>query len=412
MEHLVELGHTRIAHLAGPQSTSTGVVRARAFHSALRGHGLEDDPSLVVTCDYWSEEEGARALRQVLDAGTEFTAVVAGNDLIALGCYDVFAERGIDCPSEVSVVGFNDMPFLDKLRPPLTTVAVSAPPDRGGGRPDAAGVDPRARPLPAVGVPAPLPGGPRFHRRRRGAPGVSPYVDPQAGPPAFGDAEMLRRRTALDAVMAEVGRGPGRGARREPVGSGVQWLSGWPVTREAVVVHGGERRDVLLVQFFNHVPQATRVALGSDVRWAGPRLGDTVLEELRAREDLASSRVGVIGALPVAVWSALRAAGADVVDLNPAYTRLRMRKSPEELDWLRTAARLTDASCAAMRDGARPGTSEHQLNALVEGSYLPLGGTSYIHYFSVTSMSDPRQCVPSQWPAAAGSPPATCCRAS
>lgn len=227
---------------------------------------------------------------------------------------------------------------------------------------------------------------------------MSPYVDPQAGPPAFGDAEMLRRRTALDAVMAEadVAQVVVHGANRS--GSGVQWLSGWPVTREAVVVHGGERRDVLLVQFFNHVPQATRVALGSDVRWAGPRLGDTVLEELRAREDLASSRVGVIGALPVAVWSALRAAAADVVDLNPAYTRLRMRKSPEELDWLRTAARLTDASCAAMRDGARPGTSEHELNALVEGSYLPLGGTSYIHYFSVTSMSDPRQCVPSQWP--------------
>jgi LacI family transcriptional regulator len=50
--------------------------------------------------------------------------VVAGNDLIALGCYDVFAERGIDCPGEMSVVGFNDMPFLDKLAPPLTTVAI------------------------------------------------------------------------------------------------------------------------------------------------------------------------------------------------------------------------------------------------------------------------------------------------
>ena len=50
--------------------------------------------------------------------------VVAGYDLIALGCYDVFAERGIVCPDEVSVVGFNDMPFLDKLRPPLTTLSV------------------------------------------------------------------------------------------------------------------------------------------------------------------------------------------------------------------------------------------------------------------------------------------------
>ncbi|MDX6299896.1 MAG: LacI family transcriptional regulator, partial [Nocardioidaceae bacterium] len=50
--------------------------------------------------------------------------VVAGNDLIALGCYDVFAERGIRCPDDVSVVGFNNMPFLDKLAPPLTTVAI------------------------------------------------------------------------------------------------------------------------------------------------------------------------------------------------------------------------------------------------------------------------------------------------
>ncbi len=60
----------------------------------------------------------------MLDAGAEPTAVVAGNDLIALGCYDVFAERGIECPRDMSVVGFNDMPFLDKLRPPLSSVSI------------------------------------------------------------------------------------------------------------------------------------------------------------------------------------------------------------------------------------------------------------------------------------------------
>lgn len=124
VEHLVNLGHRRIAHLAGPQTTSTGVVRARAFRHALRDHGLDDDPALIGPCEYWTEADGARALTALLDAGTRFTAVVAGNDLIALGCYDVFAERGINCPQEVSVVGFNDMPFLDKLRPPLTTVSV------------------------------------------------------------------------------------------------------------------------------------------------------------------------------------------------------------------------------------------------------------------------------------------------
>jgi LacI family transcriptional regulator len=124
VKHLVDLGHRRIVHLAGPQTTSTGVIRARAFRSALRDHGLDDDPSLIVSCEYWTEDEGARALREVLDSGADFTAVVAGNDLIALGCYDVFAERAISCPADISVVGFNDMPFLDKLQPPLTSVGV------------------------------------------------------------------------------------------------------------------------------------------------------------------------------------------------------------------------------------------------------------------------------------------------
>ena len=124
VEHLAGLGHRRIVHLAGPQTTSTGVVRARSFRNTVRELGLDNDPDLVTTCDFWNEEDGARALRGLLDRGVDFTAVVAGNDLIALGCYDVFAERGIVCPDDVSVVGFNDMPFLDKLRPPLTSVAV------------------------------------------------------------------------------------------------------------------------------------------------------------------------------------------------------------------------------------------------------------------------------------------------
>ncbi len=124
VQHLADLGHRRIAHLAGPASTSTGMVRARAFRGAVRDLGLDDDPALTRVCDLWSEASGADALRSLLDAGADVTAVVAGNDLIALGCYDVFFERGIDCPGDMSVVGFNDMPFLDKLRPPLTSVSI------------------------------------------------------------------------------------------------------------------------------------------------------------------------------------------------------------------------------------------------------------------------------------------------
>lgn len=221
-------------------------------------------------------------------------------------------------------------------------------------------------------------------------------------PPLFSPDEMARRRRALDEVLEEHGLTHVvlHGANRS--GSAVQWLTGWPVTREALVVHSHGSTgvpDTLLVNFYNHVPQARRVAADADVRWAGSRTHETMLQEL-ARRGALGGGVGVVGALPMIGHDTLREAADRVLDLSGAYTRLRLRKSPEELAWLRRAAELTDLSCAAMRDGARPGSTEHELGALVEGAYLPLGGTSYIHYFSITSMAEPAQCVPSQWPSA------------
>jgi Xaa-Pro dipeptidase len=216
--------------------------------------------------------------------------------------------------------------------------------------------------------------------------------------PTFSAAETSSRREAMDAVLreAEAEHLVVYGANR--AGSGVQWLTGWPVTREAVLTYTPGMVDVLLVHFFNHVPNARRMAAEADVRWAGPRTVATAIEELRARGAGPDTRVGVVGALPFQAFRALSEAVGSVVDLNPAYTQVRMIKSPEELEWLRRAAELTDLSCAALRDGAGPGSTEHDLAAMVEGSYLPLGGTNYIHYFSVTPMDRPQQCVPSQWP--------------
>lgn len=124
MRHLVELGHRKIVHLAGPQTLSTGVNRLRAYQHALADHGLEYLPDRVVVCDAFTEEAGSKALGSLLDSGVEFTAVLAGNDLLAVGCYDALEERGLSCPDDVSVVGFNDTQFMDKLRPPLTTVHI------------------------------------------------------------------------------------------------------------------------------------------------------------------------------------------------------------------------------------------------------------------------------------------------
>ncbi|HEX7186892.1 MAG TPA: LacI family DNA-binding transcriptional regulator, partial [Actinomycetes bacterium] len=122
--HLAALGHTRIAHVSGPQELSTGLVRRRGYLQGLRDAGLPEDPRLVVACDAWTEEEGARAFGALLDAGIEVTAVVAGHDRVALGCYEALAARGLSCPEDISVVGFNDMPFMDKMRPAMTTVRV------------------------------------------------------------------------------------------------------------------------------------------------------------------------------------------------------------------------------------------------------------------------------------------------
>jgi LacI family transcriptional regulator len=124
VEHLAALGHTRIGHIAGPLEFSTGLDRHDGFHTAMRGAGLEPDADLVALSRAFTEPEGARACRELLDRDGGLTAIVAANDLIALGCYDVFAERGIRCPEEISVTGFNDMPFADRFSPPLTTIRI------------------------------------------------------------------------------------------------------------------------------------------------------------------------------------------------------------------------------------------------------------------------------------------------
>jgi LacI family transcriptional regulator len=124
MHHLVQLGHTRIAHLAGPQGLSTGVARLRAFRQALEDNGLEHTPERIAACAEWTQAAGAEAAGRLLDSGAEFTAVLAGNDLLALGCYDALAERGLRCPGDVSVVGFNDIPFIDRFSPPMTSVRI------------------------------------------------------------------------------------------------------------------------------------------------------------------------------------------------------------------------------------------------------------------------------------------------
>jgi LacI family transcriptional regulator len=124
VEHVAGLGHRRIGHVAGPQNLSTGHRRCLGFVEAMGEAGLDAPEELISFGEAFTEEAGARACAALLDSAPSVTAIVAGNDLMAIGCYDVIEERGLRCPEDVSIVGFNDMPFLDKLRPPLTSVRI------------------------------------------------------------------------------------------------------------------------------------------------------------------------------------------------------------------------------------------------------------------------------------------------
>ena len=121
--HLVALGHRRIAHIAGPGALSTGASRLASFRAALAAHGLRAEPDGIVQSLRFSEAEGERCAELLLPAGP--TAIVAGNDLLALGALRALRLHGLRCPEDISVTGYNDMPFVDRLDPPLTTVRIA-----------------------------------------------------------------------------------------------------------------------------------------------------------------------------------------------------------------------------------------------------------------------------------------------
>ncbi len=123
VEHLADLGHRDIVHLAGPSDTSTGRERAHAFRAAMRDRGLPVRNS-VLECAGYTEEAGTAAAVRLLRRRRAFSAVVAANDLVALGVMGELGRAGLATPRDYSITGFNDLAFMDKLSPPLTTVRV------------------------------------------------------------------------------------------------------------------------------------------------------------------------------------------------------------------------------------------------------------------------------------------------
>ena len=123
VEHLHQLGHRRIGHVAGPMDTSTGARRAKGFNYAMRALALP--AGRTARARLFNEQEGRRAAATLLARRPRVTAIVAANDLLALGVLEAAAAAGLRCPEDLSVIGVNDVPLADRLRPPLTTIRVA-----------------------------------------------------------------------------------------------------------------------------------------------------------------------------------------------------------------------------------------------------------------------------------------------
>jgi LacI family transcriptional regulator len=119
--HLRDLGHTRIAHITGLPWHGDAVARLEGYQRALRDTGIEVDPALIVEGDF-EEQSGLAATEKLLQAGTAFTAIFAGNDQMAYGAGLALFRCDLRVPRDVSIVGFDDQPSAAYTWPPLTTI--------------------------------------------------------------------------------------------------------------------------------------------------------------------------------------------------------------------------------------------------------------------------------------------------
>jgi LacI family transcriptional regulator len=118
---LIELGHTRLAYVAGPLWKSDGQARMAGFRRALAEYGLPFDQNCVAEGTY-EEASGQRAMRRLLERRVPFTGLVCANDEMAAGAIAVVRENGKTLPHDLSIIGFDNVFFTRYMHPALSTI--------------------------------------------------------------------------------------------------------------------------------------------------------------------------------------------------------------------------------------------------------------------------------------------------
>jgi DNA-binding LacI/PurR family transcriptional regulator len=121
MEHLISLGHTRIAHISGLSTQVSARERARGYNDALTNAGIPNDKRLLRTSDE-TVESGYYLAKDLLQTTEKLTAIFAYNDLVALGAFRAIQEANLQVPADISLVGYDDIAYAEFFGVPLTTV--------------------------------------------------------------------------------------------------------------------------------------------------------------------------------------------------------------------------------------------------------------------------------------------------
>jgi LacI family transcriptional regulator len=121
--YLIGLGHRDIAYISGPSLLTTTHLRQSGFEAAMLAHGLPIRPGYLLSGNY-RYESGVEAARAIVNLSPLPTAVMASNDLMAIGCISGLKELGLRVPADISVIGIDDVAMAQFVDPPLTTLAM------------------------------------------------------------------------------------------------------------------------------------------------------------------------------------------------------------------------------------------------------------------------------------------------
>jgi len=122
VEHLVHLGHTKIAHIHGDLDTFIGGIRKEAFEEYMHQNNLEIPENYLVNGPFYSKENGYQAMQQLLALEDHPTAIFCASDLLAIGAIEAIKDAGLNVPEDFSIIGYDGIDLSQLITPRLTTI--------------------------------------------------------------------------------------------------------------------------------------------------------------------------------------------------------------------------------------------------------------------------------------------------